>query len=152
MKNKGFSFVELLVAVAILGIISLPIVSSFALAAKTDAKATHLSAMNDAADDVMLLLDAVKSGSEFDSDSVDPIDRLLCEFKEYFKSVAPEADQSESELESQHTPIECKYNGYSVKITLKYVSHNYYRADIIVTHSISGQTLEVQRKGLLSYA
>ena len=60
MKNKGFSFVELLVAVAILGIVSLPIVSSFALAAKTDAKAYHLSAMNDAADDVMLLLEEMK--------------------------------------------------------------------------------------------
>jgi prepilin-type N-terminal cleavage/methylation domain-containing protein len=61
-NNKGFSFVELLVAVAILGIISLPIASSFALAAKTDAKAVHLSAMNDAADDVMLLIGEIEDG------------------------------------------------------------------------------------------
>ena len=60
--NKGFSFVELLVAVAILGIISLPIASSFALAAKTDAKAVQLSAMNDAADDVMLLIGEIEDG------------------------------------------------------------------------------------------
>ena len=145
--NKGFSFVELLVAVAILGIISLPIASSFALAAKTDAKAVHLSAMNDAADDVMLLLEEIET---------------LCgtpdraeEAKTLFDMLEPQelTEQSQENTDQFPKVFSISYNGYSGTFTVtEVVVGAYYRIDLVFTHSIAGSPLEVHRKGLLKYA
>ena len=146
-NNKGFSFVELLVAVAILGIISLPIASSFALAAKTDAKAVHLSAMNDAADDVMLLLEEIET---------------LCgtpdraeEAKTLFDMLEPQelTEQSQENTDQFPKVFSISYNGYSGTFTVtEVVVGAYYRIDLVFTHSIAGSPLEVHRKGLLKYA
>ena len=145
-NNKGFSFVELLVAVAILGIISLPIASSFALAAKTDAKAVHLSAMNDAADDVMLLLEEIET---------------LCgapdraeEAKTLFDMLEPQelTEQSQENTDQFPKVFSISYNGYSGTFTVtEVVVGAYYRIDLVFTHSIAGSPLEVHRKGLLKY-
>ena len=145
--NKGFSFVELLVAVAILGIISLPIASSFALAAKTDAKAVHLSAMNDAADDVMLLLEEIET---------------LCgtpdraeEAKTLFDMLEPQelTEQSQENTDQFPKVFSISYNGYSGTFTVtEVVAGAYYRIDLVFTHSIAGSPLTVHRKGLLKYA
>ena len=144
--NKGFSFVELLVAVAILGIISLPIASSFALAAKTDAKAVHLSAMNDAADDVMLLMEEIE---------------ILCrtpdgaeEAKTLFDMLEPQelTEQSQENTDQFPKVFSISYNGYSGTFTdTEVVAGAYYRIDLVFTHSIAGSPLEVHRKGLLKY-
>ena len=146
-NNKGFSFVELLVAVAILGIISLPIASSFALAAKTDAKAVHLSAMNDAADDVMLLMEEIE---------------ILCrtpdgaeEAKALFDMLEPQelAEQSQENTDQFPKVFSISYNGYSGMVTVtEVVAGAYYRIDLVFTHSVAGSPLEVHRKGLLKYA
>jgi prepilin-type N-terminal cleavage/methylation domain-containing protein len=145
-NNKGFSFVELLVAVAILGIISLPIASSFALAAKTDAKAVHLSAMNDAADDVMLLMEEIETlcrtpdGAE--------------EAKTLFDMLEPQelAEQSQENTDQFPKAFSVSYNGYSGMVTVtEVVAGAYYRIDLVFTHSIAGSPLEVHRKGLLKY-
>ena len=145
-NNKGFSFVELLVAVAILGIISLPIASSFALAAKTDAKAVHLSAMNDAADDVMLLMEEIE---------------ILCrtpdgaeEAKALFDMLEPQelAEQSQENTDQFPKVFSISYNGYSGMVTVtEVVAGAYYRIDLVFIHSIAGSPLEVHRKGLLKY-
>lgn len=145
-NNKGFSFVELLVAVAILGIISLPIASSFALAAKTDAKAVHLSAMNDAADDVMLLMEEIET---------------LCgtpdraeEAKTLFDMLEPQelTEQSQENTDQFPKVFSISYNGYSGTFTVtEVVVGAYYRIDLVFTHSIAGSPLEVHRKGLLKY-
>lgn len=149
MKNKGFSFVELLVAVAILGIISLPIVSSFALAAKTDAKAYHLSAMNDAADDVMMLLEEMETitlaqGAE------DVLVALQNAVYDAFKGY------SLNDLELSDAFKDDKlffvYNQYQFELTLKDLEENYCRVDFKIVHTSNGATLEVNRKGLLKYA
>ena len=147
--NKGFSFVELLVAVAILGIISLPIASSFALAAKTDAKAVQLSAMNDAADDVMLLMEEIESLggipegiTEYDSKTAYYI---LNDFHALLNSQSVANDSAEE--------YAITYNGYSGTLTVtEVVSGTYYRIDLVFTHSVAGSPLEVHRKGLLNYA
>ena len=146
-NNKGFSFVELLVAVAILGIISLPIASSFALAAKTDAKAVHLSAMNDAADDVMLLMEEIE---------------ILCrtpdgaeEAKTLFDMLEPQelTEQSQENTDQFPKAFSVSYNGYSGMVTVtEVVAGAYYRIDLEFTHTVAGSPLEVHRKGLLKYA
>ena len=146
MKNKGFSFVELLVAVAILGIISLPIVSSFALAAKTDAKAYHLSAMNDAADDVMLLLKEMKI-TLIDENS-EPVELDVAFLEELEAFAMEELVITDPFSENQ---MEFLYNQYQVKLTLNDLENNYCRVDITVSHTVSGATLEVNRRGLLEY-
>ena len=145
-NNKGFSFVELLVAVAILGIISLPIASSFALAAKTDAKAVHLSAMNDAADDVMLLMEEIE---------------ILCrtpdgaeEAKALFDMLEPQelAEQSQENTDQFPKVFSISYNGYSGMVTVtEVVAGAYYRIDLEFTHTVAGSPLTVHRKGLLKY-
>lgn len=146
--NKGFSFVELLVAVAILGIISLPIASSFALAAKTDAKAVHLSAMNDAADDVMLLLEEIETlcrtpdGAE--------------EAKTLFETMLEPQElpeQSQENTDQFPKAFSVSYNGYSGTFTVtEVVAGAYYRIDLEFTHTVAGSPLTVHRKGLLKYA
>ena len=146
MKNKGFSFVELLVAVAILGIVSLPIVSSFALAAKTDAKAYHLSAMNDAADDVMLLLEEMKI-TLIDENS-EPVELDVAFLEELEAFAMEELVITDPFSENQ---MEFLYNQYQVKLTLNDLENNYCRVDITVSHTVSGATLEVNRRGLLEY-
>jgi prepilin-type N-terminal cleavage/methylation domain-containing protein len=145
-NNKGFSFVELLVAVAILGIISLPIASSFALAAKTDAKAVHLSAMNDAADDVMLLMEEIE---------------ILCrtpdraeEAKTLFDMLEPQelTEQSQENTDQFPKAFSVSYNGYSGTFTVtEVVAGAYYRIDLEFTHTVAGSPLTVHRKGLLKY-
>lgn len=144
MKNKGFSFVELLVAVAILGIISLPIVSSFALAAKTDAKAYHLSAMNDAADDVMLLLEEMVISK--DPNESDLQTAFLTSFGNYSLTdlKLPEAFKDDK--------LVFTYHQYQFELTLKDLGENYCRVDFKIVHTSNGATLEVNRKGLLKYA
>lgn len=146
MKNKGFSFVELLVAVAILGIVSLPIVSSFALAAKTDAKAYHLSAMNDAADDVMLLLEEMEI-TLIDENS-EPVELDVAFLEELEAFAMEELVITDPFSENQ---MEFLYNQYQVKLTLNDLENNYCRVDITVSHTVSGATLEVNRRGLLEY-
>lgn len=146
MKNKGFSFVELLVAVAILGIVSLPIVSSFALAAKTDAKAYHLSAMNDAADDVMLLLKEMEI-TLIDENS-EPVELDVAFLEELEAFAMEELVITDPFSENQ---MEFLYNQYQVKLTLNDLENNYCRVDITVSHTVSGATLEVNRRGLLEY-
>lgn len=151
-NNKGFSFVELLVAVAILGIISLPIASSFALAAKTDAKAVHLSAMNDAADDVMLLIGEIEDGYIV-SDSAFEInpetrDKRLNEIVLSFALF----EVIETDFETAPLQYTFRYNHYEVELTFRALDEQFYRIDITVTHSIAGSPLEVHRKGLLKYA
>lgn len=146
MKNKGFSFVELLVAVAILGIVSLPIVSSFALAAKTDAKAYHLSAMNDAADDVMLLLKEMKI-TLIDENS-EPVELDVAFLEELEAFAMEELVITDPFSENQ---MEFLYNQYQVKLTLNDLENNYCRVDITVSHTVSGATLEVNRRGFLEY-
>ena len=146
MKNKGFSFVELLVAVAILGIVSLPIVSSFALAAKTDAKAYHLSAMNDAADDVMLLLEEMKI-TLIDENS-EPVELDVAFLEELEAFAMEELVITDPFSENQ---MEFLYNQYQVKLTLNDLENNYCRVDITVSHTVSGATLEVNRRGWLEY-
>ena len=143
MKNKGFSFVELLVAVAILGIVSLPIVSSFALAAKTDAKAYHLSAMNDAADDVMLLMEITL----IDENS-EPVELDVAFLEELEAFAMEELVITDPFSENQ---MEFLYNQYQVKLTLNDLENNYCRVDITVSHTVSGATLEVNRRGWLEY-
>lgn len=149
MKNKGFSFVELLVAVAILGIISLPIVSSFALAAKTDAKAYHLSAMNDAADDVMLLLEEMKI-SALDPSEKNKLLALQTAFFESFEEY--KLDDLEFFTTFQDDVLTFNYHQYRFELTLKYLEENYCRVDFKIVHTSNGATLEVNRKGLLKYA
>lgn len=146
MKNKGFSFVELLVAVAILGIVSLPIVSSFALAAKTDAKAYHLSAMNDAADDVMLLLKEMEI-TLIDENS-EPVELDVAFLEELEAFAMEELVITDPFSENQ---MEFLYNQYQVKLTLNDLENNYCRVDITVSHTVSGATLEVNRRGWLEY-
>ena len=146
MKNKGFSFVELLDAVAILGIVSLPIVSSFALAAKTDAKAYHLSAMNDAADDVMLLLEEMEI-TLIDENS-EPVELDVAFLEELEAFAMEELVITDPFSENQ---MEFLYNQYQVKLTLNDLENNYCRVDITVSHTVSGATLEVNRRGLLEY-
>lgn len=149
MKNKGFSFVELLVAVAILGIISLPIVSSFALAAKTDAKAYHLSAMNDAADDVMMLLEEMETIT-LAQGAGDVLVALQNAVYDAFEGY------SLNDLELSDAFKDDKlifvYNQYQFELTLKDLEENYCRVDFKIVHTSNGATLEVNRKGLLKYA
>lgn len=160
--NKGFSFVELLVAVAILGIISLPIASSFALAAKTDAKAVHLSAMNDAADDVMLLLEEIETlggipadkqseySVKFDYYISDVFSSLLSPEKVYQTQLSVDKSGKNIGLVIRY---KIQYNGYNAILTISEVAaNNCYRIDLEFTHTVAGSPLEVQRKGLLKYA
>lgn len=149
MKNKGFSFVELLVAVAILGIISLPIVSSFALAAKTDAKAYHLSAMNAAADDVMMLLEEMETitlAQGADDVLVALQNAVYDAFKGYSLNDLELSDAFKDDK------LFFVYNQYQFELTLKDLEENYCRVDFKIVHTSNGATLEVNRKGLLKYA
>ena len=143
-NNKGFSFVELLVAVAILGIISLPIASSFALAAKTDAKAVHLSAMNDAADDVMLLIGEIEDGYIVSETRDKRLNEIVLSFALF--------EVIETDFETAPLQYTFRYNHYEVELTFRALDEQFYRIDITVTHSIAGSPLEVHRKGLLKYA
>ncbi len=149
MKNKGFSFVELLVAVAILGIISLPIVSSFALAAKTDAKAYHLSAMNDAADDVMMLLEEMRI-SALDPEVENKLPALQTAFFESFEGY--QLADLEFSTTFQDDVLTFNYHQYRFELTLKDLDEKYYRVDFKIFYTSNGTTLEVNRKGLLKYA
>ena len=147
-NNKGFSFVELLVAVAILGIISLPIASSFALAAKTDAKAAHLSAMNDAADDVMLLLEEIETLGGI-PEGVTDFDYYIFEV---FKSLL---NSDKGKTSSNVITYEICYNGYAADLIItkitKITDQYCYRIDLKFTHTVAGSSLDVHRKGLLEY-
>ena len=53
LNNKGFSLLEVLVAVIILSIVSIPIIRSFATVAKTNANAKMLLRATDAAENMM---------------------------------------------------------------------------------------------------
>lgn len=149
MKNKGFSFVELLVAVAILGIISLPIVSSFALAAKTDAKAYHLSAMNDAADDVMMLLEEMETIT-LAQGAGDVLVALQNAVYDAFEGYSLNGLELSDAFKDDK--LFFVYNQYQFELTLKDLEENYCRVDFKIVHTSNGATLEVNRKGLLKYA
>ncbi len=163
MKNKGFSFVELLVAVAILGIVSLPIVSSFALAAKTDAKAYHLSAMNDAADDVMLLLKEIASMDKVDLENPDVVGQKTYESQTDYRirtaynamlspSLVNDTAEQNEDAEIESLCYQIRYNNYSATLVLtKLEGYDYYSVELLFVHTVSGATLEVNRRGLLEY-
>ena len=140
MKNKGFSFVELLVAVAILGIVSLPIISSFALATKTDSKAYHLSAMNDAADDIVLMLEemTVETTDDFDLEIA-----FLSALSEYYSEAFERLSEDE---------LEFSYNGYRVFLTVKDLENSFCRVDVRVEYLFGDDPLAVERREALRYA
>ena len=148
MKNKGFSFIELIAAVAILGIISLPIASSFVLAARIEVKAAVLSKINDAADDVMLMMEESK---DWDRNAMqtnceqckkrrddDPIVHLLgCVYSDYLQ------------YKNKSDTYNLTYNGYEV--TLKITTcEGLSRVDLAIDHEVNGSTYHVTRKGVLS--
>ncbi len=131
--NQGFSFVELLVAVAILGIISLPITSSFVLAARIDAKATAVSAANNAADDVLLLI------TEFGIEK--------CQDAGYFKIASENVDESENEGEREY---QLQYGAYVVNLKLTDFS-GFTRVDVCLFYTADGSTQQILRKGVLCH-
>ena len=165
MKNKGFSFIELLVAVAILGIISLPIASSFVLAARIEVKTAILSKINDAADDVMLLLEESKQLDE-DALNVDCSCRdkhstrhiLKCVYKDYltyheggFSSGTYKLTYNGYIVTLKVTPCEDpNYNTYPNYGQPQYMDFS--RVDLTIDHEVNGSTYHVTRKGVLSNA
>lgn len=159
MKNKGFSFIELLVAVAILGLISLPITSSFVLAARIEAKSAILSKMNDAADDVMMLvaesemMDAYGSALSVDSHDCDSdtfeIEHILrCIYAN--AGVLEGVDKTVQPDFSEYTLI---YNGYTVALRITPCDGmTFSRVDLTIDYEANGSTYQVTRKGVLSNA
>lgn len=149
MKNKGFSFVELIVAVAILGIISLPIASSFVLAARIEAKADILTKINDAADDVMLLVTETESINmesieiECTCETQDLYHVLNCVYSTDLTSV----QQGEGDSVNTYT---FSYNGYPVILEITPFA-DFSRIDLTIKHEANGSSYHVTRKGVLSY-
>ena len=149
MKNKGFSFVELIVAVAILGIVSLPIASSFVLAARIEAKAAILARINDAADDVMLLLtesdtlDTEAIETDCSCETHDLYHVLSCIYSRDLKSVS----RGEGENDNLYT---LTYNGYTVMVEITALT-DFSRIDLTIDHEANGSTYHVTRKGVLSH-
>lgn len=157
MKNKGFSFVELIAAVAILGIVSLPIASSFVLAARIETKAAILSKLNDAADDVMLLVTETEHMEEYGATletleqtencgctSFDIYHVLNCVYSNYLSSV----QRGEGENANSYSVT---YNGYPMLLQITPVE-DFYRIDLTIEHEANGSTYHITRKGVLSYA
>lgn len=165
MKNKGFSFIELLVAVAILGIISLPIVSSFALAAKIDAKASAVSGAANAVDDVLLLLTELDHMPDYG----DPIEDTgkTYDLLWYLDSYASKGyltyskitevqsnGESSGETEVQENGTlryTIKYQGYPIELTVTDCT-GFYRIDLSLAFSSGGDAMHISRKGVLPYA
>lgn len=168
MKNKGFSFVELLVAIAILGIISLPIASSFALSAKIDAKARETYSAANAADDVMLLVTEIDSfenyGKPVSETSDGSVYEVTCDLEYYLAHYDQESlltvsksevfdDESESDAESDSVSVyEITYNGYPIEMTVTTINESYYRIDLVLTYTVAGDTMQITRKGVLPVA
>lgn len=148
MKNKGFSFVELLVAIAILGIVSLPIASSFALAAKIDAKARETYSAANAADDVLLLLTEMDRFENWDKE----IDGVKYDAVYYLKSFL----DIEGDISLPDESTDCKtysgsYSGYDVSVTFTYLE-KCYRVDVTLTYFVTGDEMQITRKGVLPVA
>lgn len=179
MKNKGFSFVELLVAIAILGIISLPIASSFALSAKIDAKARETYSATNAADDVMLLVTEIDSfenyGKTISETSEGNTYEVSCGLEYYLTHYAQKSlltvsksevfdDESgvgeesfgipeEGDAESDSVSVyEITYNGYPIEMTVTKINESYYRIDLVLTYTVAGDTMQITRKGVLPVA
>ena len=162
MKNKGFSFVELIVAVAILGIISLPIASSFVLAARIEAKAAILSKINDAADDVMLLVEEAEHmdgyGNALEQDPVSPT--CSCMFFDVHHALQHESlatllssmEYTPARPEDAACYYAFTYNGYDMELKITPCDTAFYRIDLTIEHEANGSTYHVTRKGVLSYA
>lgn len=175
MKNKGFSFVELLVAVAILGIISLPIASSFVFAAKVDAKATAASKAANAADDVLLLLTEMdqmpnysvpedkgeESGTygleyylKYFAGNIPEVSDAQIFFEDMSEIIEAETEETASDSSSDAEPIgekrvfQLQYNGYPVELALTEFS-TFYRVDITLTYYVDGNQIQITRKGVL---
>ncbi len=140
MKNKGFSFVELLVAVAILGIISLPIASSFALSAKIDAKARATYSASNAANDVLLLVTEIGSTSNFDE--------VTNKYEQDLISFDPQTDANQDENISEYL---VSYNGYPIVMTVTKLN-GFFRIDITLEYTVAGETMQITRKGVLPHA
>ena len=179
MKNKGFSFVELLVAIAILGIISLPIASSFALSAKIDAKARETYSAANAADDVMLLVTEIDSfenyGKTVSETSEGSVYEVSCDLEYYLahyeqnslltvsksevlddeSDVSRENFGSPEESDAESDPVsvyEITYNGYPIEMTVTTINESYYRIDLVLTYTVAGDTMQITRKGVLPVA
>ncbi len=153
MKNKGFSFVELIVAVAILGIVSLPIASSFVLPARIEAKAAILTKLNHAADDVLLLVTESEYMDQYgttipDTQELYDVHHILQEV--YSPSLLSDVS-TEVPGEGEPYRYSFSYNNYVVKLTLTPCT-DFYRVDIVIDHEANGSTYHVTRKGVLSYA
>ena len=150
MKNKGFSFIELIAAVAILAIVALPIASSFVLAARIEVKTAVLAKINDAADDVMLM---IEEGEHLDDTErranceqckeegeYDPIVHLLrCVYSDYLQ------------YKNKSDTYNLTYNGYEVTLKIT-TSNGLSRVDLTIDHEVNGSTYHVTRKGVLSNA
>lgn len=176
MKNKGFSFVELLVAVAILGIISLPIASSFVFAAKVDAKATAASKAANAADDVLLLLtemdqmpkypvpegEDVESGTygleyylKYFAGNIPEVSDAQIFFEDMSEIIEAETEETASDVSSEAEQIigvkrvfQLQYNGYPVELALTEFG-TFFRVDITLTYYVDGNQIQITRKGVL---
>ena len=157
--NKGFSFVELLVAIAILGIISLPIASSFALSAKIDAKARETYSAANAAEDVLLIVTEIQSvysisepteisGERYpDINTAHYIHKWLTENVPDKNNLTAETSEP-AKYEYVYT---FDYSGYGVKLLLTECG-SFYRVDVTVTYTVAGDTMQVTRKGVLPHA
>lgn len=159
MKNKGFSFVELLVAIAILGIISLPIASSFALSAKIDAKARETYSAANAADDVMLLVTEIDSfenyGKPISETSEGSVYEVSCDLEYYLAHYDQKSLLTVSESDAESDPVsvyEITYNGYPIEMTVTTINESYYRIDLVLTYTVAGEIMQITRKGVLPVA
>jgi len=167
MKNKGFSFVELLVAMAILGIISLPIASSFALSAKIDAKARETFLASNAADDIMLYVTAIDSapGIEGTFETIEGLEQkvafyinqwITVEEPELVDNVSSEELQlgegeESQEVEPKKYLYTFEYQGYNTELVLTQLE-GFYRVDVTVIYTVAGDTMRITRKGVLPNA
>lgn len=167
MKNKGFSFVELLVAMAILGIISLPIASSFALSARIDAKARATFLANNAADDIILFVSAIDDAPDIEetSETTEGINSKVAHYiKQWITEEVPalvDNDTSEETLpdesgdsqENEPDKYMCtfEYQGYNTELVLTQLD-GFYRVDVTVTYTVAGETMRITRKEVLPIA
>ncbi len=149
MKNKGFSFVELLVAIAILGILSLPIASSFALSAKIDAKARETYSATNAAEDVLLFVTEIDSMQEYGETiggKIFDLEYFLSEYQTSHRMILKEKTQTENVC-----VYALQYEGYSVDLKTTKID-SFYRIDIVLNYSVAGDTMQITRKGVLPVA
>ena len=120
LNNRGFSLIEVLVAVIILSIVSIPIIRSFATVAKTNADAKILLRATDGAENMMENLE-YRTLEEFAAryDISDRNNVMLDEKGKYRIEIYDPADPPRSAF--RHYPGDLRHVFHSRTVSVEYI-------------------------------